>query len=393
MRRLALAFVLLLVCAAPAAGDVVQRKQQVDDRITRLHEKIESARATEGVLTDRISQITGRIRRLQGEVGSATTRLETLERALALHRDKLGRLNELFRLETERLGFLRRQYAEALRRLEARIVQIYEADSPDTVAVLLSAESFSDLVDQIDYLNEIGVQDRHIAGEVERAREEVAAARERTRLTRAGVARETRAIAVRTSQAQAVRDRLVASRDALASTRQQQQRTLGSIKESEAEFVGEVEALSQVSSQLGAQIAAAQARAASSAPVVSHVSSSGLIWPVSGPVTSPFGARWGRMHEGIDIGVAYGTPIHAAASGTVIYAGWMSGYGNLVVIDHGGGLATAYGHQSAIAAGMGATVSQGQTIGYVGCTGHCFGPHLHFEVRVNGTPVDPLGYL
>jgi murein DD-endopeptidase MepM/ murein hydrolase activator NlpD len=103
--------------------------------------------------------------------------------------------------------------------------------------------------------------------------------------------------------------------------------------------------------------------------------------------------RWGRMHEGIDIGVPYGTPIHAAAAGTVIYAGWMSGYGNLTVIDHGHGLATAYGHQSSLAAPNGQTVSQGQVIGYVGCTGHCFGPHLHFEVRVNGQPVDPLGYL
>jgi murein DD-endopeptidase MepM/ murein hydrolase activator NlpD len=103
--------------------------------------------------------------------------------------------------------------------------------------------------------------------------------------------------------------------------------------------------------------------------------------------------RWGRMHEGIDIAVPYGTPIHAAASGRVVYSGWMSGYGNLVAIDHGRGLSTAYAHQSSIAASVGQTVSQGQVIGYVGCTGHCFGPHLHFEVRVNGTPVDPLGYL
>ena len=99
------------------------------------------------------------------------------------------------------------------------------------------------------------------------------------------------------------------------------------------------------------------------------------------------------MHQGIDIGVPTGTPIHAAAAGTVIYCGWESGYGNLVVIDHGGNLATAYGHQSSIAVACGQQVAQGDVIGYVGCTGHCTGPHLHFEVRINGAPVDPLGYL
>src|SRR5439155_18152375 len=119
-------------------------------------------------------------------------------------------------------------------------------------------------------------------------------------------------------------------------------------------------------------------------------SSAGLIWPVSGPVTSPFGMRWGRMHTGIDIGVPTGTPIHAAASGRVIIAGWVSGYGNLVFVDHGNGLSTGYAHQSQIAVSVGQDVAQGQVIGYVGCTGHCFGPHLHFEVRVNGVPVDPL---
>jgi len=99
------------------------------------------------------------------------------------------------------------------------------------------------------------------------------------------------------------------------------------------------------------------------------------------------------MHEGIDLGAAYGAPIRAAASGTVIYCGEESGYGNLTVIDHGGGIATAYGHQSSIAVSCGQSVSQGQVIGYVGSTGHSTGPHLHFEVRVNGNPVDPLGYL
>jgi murein DD-endopeptidase MepM/ murein hydrolase activator NlpD len=99
------------------------------------------------------------------------------------------------------------------------------------------------------------------------------------------------------------------------------------------------------------------------------------------------------MHEGIDIAVGTGTPVHAAAAGTVIYAGWMEGYGNLVVIDHGGGLSTAYGHNSSLASSVGQSVSAGQVIAYSGSTGHSTGPHVHFEVRVNGSPVDPLGYL
>ena len=122
-------------------------------------------------------------------------------------------------------------------------------------------------------------------------------------------------------------------------------------------------------------------------------SSSGLIFPADGPITSGFGYRWGSLHPGIDIGAGYGAPIHAAKSGTVIYAGWMDGYGNFVLIDHGAGFVTGYGHQSRIAVSEGQQVSQGQTIGYVGSTGNSTGPHLHFETRPNGVPVDPMQYL
>ena len=394
-RRLALGLLLLtLIATGPAAGDVYQHKQAVEDRIQALHDRIAGARAQEGVLTTKISALNGQIRTLEGQVSNASDRLVALQRDLALHRQKLERLTQLYRLESRRLGFLRAQYQEAVRRLDRRLVAIYEADNPDTVAVLFAATSLSDLVDQLDYLNKIGSEDQRIANEVDSAKKAMAAARARTRETRAGVAAETHTIAVRTSEQRAVHDRLLASQQALVSTRAHERQSLASAKESEREYLNEANGLAQVSAQLTAQIQAAQARsAASGSSTGSGVSSSGLIWPVQGPITSPFGMRWGRMHEGIDIGVPYGTPIHAAAAGTVIYAGWMSGYGNLTVIDHGHGLATAYGHQSALAAGNGATVSQGQVIGYVGCTGHCFGPHLHFEVRVNGTPVDPLGYL
>ena len=124
-----------------------------------------------------------------------------------------------------------------------------------------------------------------------------------------------------------------------------------------------------------------------------------FIWPVNGPIASGFGMRThpiygtARMHTGVDIGASQGTPIKAAGDGVVKMAGWNGGYGNWTLIDHGGGLATGYGHQSRIAVSVGQHVSQGQVIGISDCTGLCFGPHLHFEVRVNGNPVDPMGYL
>ena len=120
-----------------------------------------------------------------------------------------------------------------------------------------------------------------------------------------------------------------------------------------------------------------------------------LIWPVNGPITSPFCERrsWEACHPGIDIGAAGGTGIRAADSGTVRIASSYGGYGNLTCIQHSGSLSTCYGHQSGFAVSVGQSVKQGQVIGWVGCTGLCFGAHLHFEVRINGSVTDPTAYL
>ena len=118
-----------------------------------------------------------------------------------------------------------------------------------------------------------------------------------------------------------------------------------------------------------------------------------LMWPIRGAFTSPFGQRWGRLHAGIDIAAPGGTPIRAADSGRVALAGPQGGYGLYTCIQHGRTLSTCYAHQSELGTQRGAAVRQGQVIGFVGNTGHSFGDHLHFEVRVNGRPTDPMGYL
>jgi murein DD-endopeptidase MepM/ murein hydrolase activator NlpD len=393
-RRLVLGLLLALLIAAPASGHgAFDRKHAVDAELAELNAKIAEAREREQALSAQISAVTREIRGLEREVGDVSTDLEVLERDLALHRERLDRITALYRLQTRNLQFLRRQYDTALHRLNARLVAIYEADDPTALEVVLAVRSFDELLEQLDYMNEIGVEDKRITAEVGRAKTEMREARARTKITRSKVAAATRVIAVRTAQVRSVRDRLLVSQRRLGTVRSEKRETLAAVEQSKEEFLAEAAALQQVSAQLAARLQSVQSSPVQSALPPGEVSSSGFIWPTSGSVTSYFGMRWGRMHEGIDIAAPYGTPIRAAAAGIVLVSGWMGGYGNLVVIDHGGGLATAYAHNTSNAVGVGQSVAQGQVIAYVGSTGHSTGPHVHFEVRVNGAAVDPLGYL
>jgi murein DD-endopeptidase MepM/ murein hydrolase activator NlpD len=379
-RRSAVLLVACLVLAAPAAGDN-------GGKIGQVQAKIAAARQKEARLTSQIADVTSSIRSLEAKVGDVSRRLSVLEQDLVLHERRLDKLDQLYAFETERLEFLRRAFRTALHQLNLRMIDIYETQDPTLVEVIIESDSFQDALNSIHYLDSIALQDKHIAARVRDARDAVHATREHTKTIRASVRSETMIVAVRTRQQREAKDALLASRHRLSSKRSRQKSQLASTKAQERELIAEANALAAEDARIRGQLAAAQG-ATDTTP-----SASGLIWPVNGPVTSPFGYRWGRLHAGIDIGVPDGTPIHAAAAGTVVLAGWVGGYGNYTCLDHGGGLATCYAHQSAFAVSTGAQVAQGQVIGYVGCTGHCFGPHLHFEVRINGTPVDPLGYL
>lgn len=379
-RRLALVLVAVLAFAAPAAGDN-------SGKISDLQARIAAARVKEARLTAQISDVTAEIRALESKVGDVSQRLSVLEQDLALHQRRLDRLNELFQFETERLNFLREQYETALRELNLRMIELYETNDPTLVEVILESDSFQEALDRIHYLEAIAQQDKRITAAVGRARDEVHRSRERTKKVRSRVHSETRVVAVRTQQQRDARSQLLASQSSLSNNRRKQRSQLASVREQKEAWIAQANALAAADARVRGQLAAVQSGSTSTP------SAQGLIWPVSGPVTSPYGMRWGRLHAGIDIAAPTGTPIRAAAAGTVVIAAWNGGYGNYTCIDHGGGMATCYAHQSSYAVSSGAQVSQGQVIGYVGNTGHSFGAHLHFEVRINGAPVDPLGYL
>jgi murein DD-endopeptidase MepM/ murein hydrolase activator NlpD len=380
---------------APASGQGDrQKKRVIDGRIDALQGKIDATREREGILTAQIEEVTAKINGLEDDVQAAERRLDGLESILALHQRKLDRLNELYVLQTRKLVFLQGQHKIAQERLNKRVIEIYTSEPTEPLTVVLSADSFGDMLDQLEFLNDIGLQDERIAREVAGAKVAMQETRNATRKTRRRVAETTRAVAARTLEQRAVRDRLAWSQRELATARRDKQQVLDKTTATKEEYLHEVEALLAQSATLAAQIQAAQSAAAAASVSTPRVaSSSGFIWPVHGVVTSGFGWRWGRMHEGIDIAVSSGTPVVSAASGTVIVAGWMGGYGNLIVVDHGNGIATAYGHNTSVTVGVGQSVAQGQLIAYSGNTGHSTGPHVHFEVRVNGGAVDPFGYL
>ena len=383
---------LALALAASASAQTPESdKAAVDARIAALQAEIASSKAQEGVLTSQLSAVVAELEDAQAAVDTAQASVSTLEAELSAAQARLDELTALLARQTKRLERLQLEYAKAVGILEARVRAAYIDEPPDVLAFLVSASSFDEIIDSVELISRIGAQDRRIARQVEKARVAAAAERKATIGTRRLQAATVSVIGSRTEEARVARDQLAGDRDRLATVEDLKTSALSDTRETREEYLREVEALAAESSALAAQIRDAQEGAGSTG--TGQPSAAGFIWPCDGVVVSGFGMRWGRMHEGIDIGCAYGTPNRAAASGTIIYAGWLGGYGDLVVVDHGGGLSTAYAHASSILVGVGQSVSQGDTVSLVGSTGNSSGPHLHFEVRVNGQAVDPLLYL
>jgi len=379
---------LALVAALPRSSNAASL-QAIQASIGSKHAAIERARSKEGVLTTHISTLSRRIRTMGREIGSLRRRETRVERTLEARRAQLERVRVRYEEEHRRFVALRRKLRRSQRVLAARLVAIYKADQPDMLSVILESDGFSDLLVRADYMSAIGAQDSVIVDRVRDLKHESAQKRLLLVVLKSRAEVAVKEIEAKERALAEARAAIQARESDLSAARKQKFGKLGNVRAHRHDLEGDLRALQAASAQVTTQLQGAGPVPAG--PI--RQGGGGYVWPVNGPVVSPFGQRWGRLHAGVDIAVPAGTPIRAAAGGTVAMAGWMGGYGQYTCIQHGGGVATCYAHQSSIGVGSGASVKQGQVIGSVGCTGHCFGDHLHFEVRINGSPVDPMGYL
>jgi murein DD-endopeptidase MepM/ murein hydrolase activator NlpD len=375
--------------AAPAGRlSSLQRKLEVTGQ------KLARKRGTARVLSGDIASYSRRINRLQSRISSLHRRELVLQEDLDAKRAELARIQEELRQQRARLARLRTRLAVARRALAARLVELYKADTPDIVTVVLSSRGFADLLERGEFLRRISEADRKIVLVVRTAKQDATRTAKRLTVLERRQQRVTAVILARRNEIAGVRRQLVGTRAGYAKTRAGKQRALAATRASVADLARHYDKLQAEQARVAAALRSAQGAPGRLPAGPIRGGSGQFIWPVNGPITGQFGEfRGDHNHAGIDISAPGGTPIRAAGSGRVVLLGWTGGYGNYTCINHGGALATCYAHQSGYATSRGASVRQGQVIGYVGNTGYSFGNHLHFEVRINGTPVNPLNYL
>lgn len=381
----------VVLCGTPAY--IMAEDEDLTNQLDSIQQQVNQQNAAKADAETVIGSVSEQLRQIEEQLRQATAELGTIkEQRVAVENDIT--LNE-------------RQLSEAQKRLEGResvfykrVRDIYINGRLSYLDVVIGSKDFSDFANRLEVLKRIIDSDITLINEIKKERADIEAHKQKLEADRAKLVElEKSALAKQAEIEQKKAERNV---------------VLQKAQNDRATAMQAIEELNASSAQVSAMLKERQAaRAAAAAAAATAAQSSGgqgasdnwvqgtgqLGWPVSGEITSPYGYRvhpiWGTTiyHSGIDIGVDEGTPVHAADGGVVVWSGWMGGYGYAVVIDHGNGLSTLYGHNSELAVDEGQSVAKGQVISYAGSTGNSTGPHVHFEVRVNGDPVDPMGYL
>jgi murein DD-endopeptidase MepM/ murein hydrolase activator NlpD len=396
LTAIALPLLLWAVLPVPSSGKSKQQElQELQSKISNARAKIGRKKGTERALQSQIAGYDRRIRRLQGKIAVLQTRQQRVQTDLDAKRAELESLRTNLRGERARLVRLRKRLDETRTQLRVRLVEIYKAEPPDMVTVVLNSDGFTDLLERGEFIKRISQQDQRIVTLVRDAKTDSVSSEKRLTTLEARQRKVTAIVQKRRDEIADVRMQLVGTRVGYTRTKNGKAAALSNVRSDRKSLEDHVEGLEAASSKIAAQLGRLQGQYAGDLPIKRGNGS--MIWPVNGLVTGVFGeARPGHMHAGLDIAAGEGTPIHAADAGKVVLIqgiGQSGGYGNFTCVQHTRTMSTCYAHQSRVGTSVGASVSQGQVIGAVGNTGHSFGAHLHFEVRINGSPVNPMGYL
>ncbi|MEN8042165.1 MAG: peptidoglycan DD-metalloendopeptidase family protein, partial [Actinomycetota bacterium] len=289
------------------------------------------------------------------------------------------------------LSFIRSQRDTALEDAKASVLNAYMNGGSTQPSIAFSASAVSEVSVGVAYLSVLTEDQAGAADRYARIVDIQEAEEAKVRAVEEAIEQEVDALVKTEAEIEAAKAELETERGALSSEYERQAALLAEVQEQIEEFEGELKALAREESSIKARIRAA------SEPTGTKPGR--LVRPVPGAISSGFGMRvhpilgTQRMHNGVDMNASQGDRIRAAADGTVILAAVKGGYGNTIMIDHGGGMVTLYAHQSRFAVSRGQKVKAGETIGYIGSTGLSTGPHLHFEVRIDGAPVNPANYI
>ena len=366
----ALVLVFAVLAVAPVLADELEEKQQ---QLNSVQQQIEAQQRKAELARRKEQSIAEQLRAIQQELDTAEDEYETVN-------DQLENTEQHIKANVELSNRLTKKLEVQTKTLHRRIRDIYKNGQVNYLDVLLGAKDFNDFVGRMDILKKILAYDNALIQGTKADRETLRKAKEQLEADRAKIV-ELRKLAA-------------AKREQVAERRQERRGVLNAATYERETAERAYRELIETSRQIEQMIKRIQ-----SGEKNIGGSTGTMTWPAEGEITSPFGWRvhpiFGtqRLHTGIDIGADYGDAIRAADGGVVIHADWMGGYGNAVIIDHGNGISTLYAHNSQLLVDEGQTVAKGQTVARCGSTGYSTGPHLHIEVRQNGSPVNPLNYL
>src|SRR3954469_7048173 len=396
--------ILLLIAAFPivlwAGLPIGSRGASPSANLDRLQRAIKSKegqigrkKGTERLLTTEVAAYTARIVGLQRRIDRLQRRQGVVEADLQTSRARLEATQTELRAERRRLVRLRARLKVVRAGLATRLRELYTAEQPDIVTVILDANGFADLLERGEFLRRVSDQDRAVFRVVRDAKAQATGSERRLSILRGTPLTLTQRIEAHRDEIAGLRQTVQSTQAGVAQARACKRRVLLGGRGQRHALEDELGDLRAQSARIAEQLRRAQGAPGLPAGAIRQ-GSGAMICPVDGPITSPFceARAWESCHPGIDIGVPAGTPIRAAAAGRVALmqgVGVSGGYGNFTCVQHTATMSTCYAHQSSFATSLGAEVAQGQVIGYVGCTGRCFGDHLHFEVRINGSVVNP----